>query len=219
MVGIANTLSAVEVYKVIRRIGVAHGDHQINDFVIGTAICLRESGGPPFLQVKTNARNINTDGSIDRGMWQINDKAHSNVTDAQCDDPTAATEAAFTISNGFQNWSAWEKNGKLILASLPAAALAARSIGDIATANGGTVPDTNPTIISEIPVVGGVIQGSIDAVTSIPDILKQALKMLTNTSFWLKILIGLGGLFLIGFSLTLIFNKQATEVAKVGAVA
>jgi hypothetical protein len=39
-----------------------------------------------------NAKNINTGGSTDRGLFQINDKYHPEVSDAQAYDPMFATQ-------------------------------------------------------------------------------------------------------------------------------
>lgn len=67
----------------------------------GLAICQAESGRDP------NAKHVNTDGSIDRGIWQINDKAHPDVTDATAYDPVLATRAALSISKGGTDFSPW----------------------------------------------------------------------------------------------------------------
>ena len=71
------------------------------------AIVMAESGG------KTRARNVNKDGSIDRGLFQINNKAHPNVSDACADNPQCAARAALRISSGGKDWSPWSayKNG------------------------------------------------------------------------------------------------------------
>lgn len=70
----------------------------------GIAIVCAESGRDPA------AKHVNKDGSIDRGLWQINDRAHPEVTDAQAFDPVRATAAAFTISKAgsdYTPWSTW----------------------------------------------------------------------------------------------------------------
>lgn len=53
------------------------------------------------------AENINSDGSIDRGPWQINNVAHPNVTNSCAFDLTCAAQAAYTISSGGTDWSPW----------------------------------------------------------------------------------------------------------------
>jgi cell wall-associated NlpC family hydrolase len=49
----------------------------------------------------------NKDGSIDRGLWQINDKAHPNYSDADMRDGLKNAKAAFKISDGGKNWTPW----------------------------------------------------------------------------------------------------------------
>jgi hypothetical protein len=65
------------------------------------AVSLAESGGRP------DAVNVNKDGSRDRGLWQINDKAHPNVSDAQAFNPATAAQAAYAISSGGSRWTPW----------------------------------------------------------------------------------------------------------------
>lgn len=65
------------------------------------AIAQAESG------LDTTARNTNTDGSVDRGILQINNKYHPEYSDAQCDDPTEAFKAGFVISHSGTDFSPW----------------------------------------------------------------------------------------------------------------
>lgn len=80
-----------------------------------TAIALAESGGNP------TARNTNVDGSVDRGLMQINNVWHPEVSDAQADDPLSAMFAAWRISargTDFSPWSTYESGAyKQFLAS------------------------------------------------------------------------------------------------------
>lgn len=45
--------------------------------------------------------------SRDRGLWQINDRAHPDVTDAQAFNPLENAKAAYRISGGGTNWRPW----------------------------------------------------------------------------------------------------------------
>lgn len=70
---------------------------------MAAAIALAESSGNP------NSENHNTDGSIDRGLWQIN-----SVHGAQSTfNIPANTKAAISISSNGRDWSPWAtyKNG------------------------------------------------------------------------------------------------------------
>ncbi len=65
------------------------------------------SGG--FFVCDSQSLYTNTDGSRDRGIWQINDKAHPMYTDAAMFDPVLNAKAAFQVfkdnGNTFNPWS------------------------------------------------------------------------------------------------------------------
>ena len=73
------------------------------DPVTATAVALAESGGDPA------ALNQNQDqwSSRDRGLWQINDHWHPEVSDACAFDPTCNAQAAYAISAGWTDFSPW----------------------------------------------------------------------------------------------------------------
>lgn len=77
--------------------------------VVAISVCIAESNGYEKRQ------NVNPDGSIDRGIWQINDKAFPNVSDAVAYDAVKATRFARQIyvgrNNMFTAWSAFN-NGQ-----------------------------------------------------------------------------------------------------------
>jgi len=64
---------------------------------IAAAVALAESGG------NSGATHRNTDGSIDRGLWQIN-SVHGALSTLN---PLANAKAAVKISGGGRNWSPW----------------------------------------------------------------------------------------------------------------
>src|SRR5215469_3425561 len=65
------------------------------------AIAMAESALNP------NATNVNTDGSVDRGLWQINNAAHPDVSDSSAFNPVTAAQGMLSISNGGTNWEPW----------------------------------------------------------------------------------------------------------------
>lgn len=68
--------------------------------VMAIAVALAESGGNP------TATNLDSNGTVDRGVWQIN-SVHAEYS-ASCDyKPSCAAGAAFSISAGGTNWGAW----------------------------------------------------------------------------------------------------------------
>ena len=64
------------------------------------AVALAESRGD------THARCRNP-GSTDRGLFQINDRAHPDVTTAEADNPITAAREAYRISRHGTNWRPW----------------------------------------------------------------------------------------------------------------
>jgi len=71
--------------------------------VTAIAVALAESSGYPRL---TNTAG-NYPPSRDRGLWQINDYYHPEVSDAAAYNPIRCAAAAFAISQQGQDWSQW----------------------------------------------------------------------------------------------------------------
>ncbi len=65
------------------------------------AISQAESG------FNTVARGVNTDGSVDRGLYQINNRYHPEVSDSCAYDPVCSSQAAFRISNSGRSFTPW----------------------------------------------------------------------------------------------------------------
>jgi len=57
--------------------------------------------------LNTQAQNVNSDGSVDRGIVQINARWHPEVSDACAYNPACAFQAAYRISNSGTNFGAW----------------------------------------------------------------------------------------------------------------
>src|SRR5207253_6085129 len=61
----------------------------------------------PKLDSAPNRTSGPDNGSIDRGLWQINSYWHREVSDAEAHNPSKSAAAAYRISHGGSNWSAW----------------------------------------------------------------------------------------------------------------
>lgn len=96
-------------------------EQTIEDIISYTA---KEEGVDPDLAIRvakcesgldTKAININTDGSKDRGLFQINDKWHPEVSDEQAFDPVYSTKFfCKAFKEGHLDWwkatkNCWEK--------------------------------------------------------------------------------------------------------------
>src|SRR3989440_10444530 len=78
--------SAVQIAQLARSAGFSG-----QDWVISVAVAEAESAG------WTHARLINTDCSVDRGLWQINSFWHGEVSDSCAFDPTCNAQGTHTI--------------------------------------------------------------------------------------------------------------------------
>lgn len=148
---------------------------------IAAAIAMAESGGD------SQASHVNSDGSIDRGVWQIN-SVHGSLSTF---DPIANAKAAIQISNNGSNWSPWTtfKTGaykKYLSPTTPA---------------GGNVP-TNATTTGLFGIPG---LPSLSVSGIIEDMINTVLKMLGLGS--LKDLAERAGLIILGFALLLVGIK------------
>jgi cell wall-associated NlpC family hydrolase len=110
----AGTASATGVDPAARPLGPALAPSQLVDLLRSVgftgdglrtawAVAMRESGGRPDALGAVNAN-----GTRDHGLFQINDIHLGSLIDAtRVDDPVANARAAFTLSNGGTDWSAW----------------------------------------------------------------------------------------------------------------
>lgn len=74
--------------------------HRFPNPRLAAAIAMAESGGSP------SATNYNTNGSVDRGLWQIN-SIHRQFNGQRLFEPNYNATAAYRISSGGSNWRPW----------------------------------------------------------------------------------------------------------------
>jgi hypothetical protein len=124
------TLTPAQIAQYAAAAGFRDGaGYQGKALTWAVAVALAESGGNPV------AVNVNSNGSRDRGLWQINNKYHPEVSDAAAFDPASAAKAAYTISKAGTSWSPWAafNNGaagnQLGRASLATGGLSGGAIG------------------------------------------------------------------------------------------
>src|SRR5260370_22177492 len=95
-------LSGDQVAQLADQVGIPH-----NQLTIAVAIAWAESG------LRTDATGYNYDpvthsiSSRDRGLWQINDYWHPDVSDACAYDAACNAQAMARISSHGSNWGPW----------------------------------------------------------------------------------------------------------------
>jgi Lysozyme like domain len=145
---------------------------------IAAAVALAESGGNPA------ASNSNTNGSTDRGLWQIN-SVHGNLSTF---DVTGNVKAAIQISNNGANWSPWVTY---------VSGAYRKFLSPTTAASGSTGLPADTTAGIGIPGVGGI---SVSGVLT--SAVNALLKMLGLGS--LKDLVERMGLIILGFALVIL---------------
>lgn len=131
------------------------------NIVIMTAITLAESGGDTGVISKPN-----TNGTVDRGLFQIN-SAHTNISDATALNPLEAAKAVLALygTQGFNAWTTYSgmradgsRGIPAYLVHLPAATLA---LAQLVLGNGVTSADAQR---GTIPAIGDAAGGVGNAV-------------------------------------------------------
>lgn len=192
------------------------------------AVALAESGGNP------NAVHVNADRyrSRDRGLWQINNHWHPEVSDAAAFNPTTAAAAAYRISGGGKDWSAWStwKNGAA-QAQMGRAQLAAASVapGATATPAGLHIPVPGP-LLGLGGLLGGGLPGGLSAVNPLSGIVHllttftaieiKSAAWVADPHNWARVAMVTGGTLAVLLSLEMIAKSGAagSTAARVAAM-
>jgi lysozyme-like protein len=167
--------------------------------VTATAVALAESGG------RTDAVNVNTNGSRDLGLWQLNDSAHPWVKSINWQDPAANAQGAKRIydeaKGSFRPWVAYT-SGSSTRFNLQAAQAAGAPAAP--AENAGWLDKLNP------------LDDVADAASSAADGVKLAASAgvwLSNPHNWLRVVyvVAGGALIIAGAQLTV--SGQVNKVA------
>jgi hypothetical protein len=164
------TLSAAQIANVAYRAGF-RGDGLVN----AVAVALAESSGD------TTAKHTNSDGSVDRGLWQFNSRWHPEVSAAAATNPDSAAAAAFRVSKGGTDWHEWATWPVAAAAQSGRARLAVAQVGkgqgvtaasDLTTTSGGVVDAQAVDLLSpgaeQVGIVGDVLGGAGHLLGKIP---------------------------------------------------
>lgn len=164
------------------------------------AVALAESGG------NTTARNRNSDGSVDRGLWQINSKWHPEVSDAQADNPATAAQAAFRISGSGRNWRPW---AAFTRGAHTAFMVRANQAVTLAVGTGSLAGGLGAQIDAGGDGVAGAIAGTAKGIASIASILGKAGEWIGDPHNWVRVAEVLGGAVAVAIGLHMIAKSGA----------
>lgn len=78
-----------------------------NEMIIACAVCSAESGRRYWAHGHNPPTPGCSGGSIDRGLWQINDCYHPRVSDRCSYEPQCNASAMWDISSHGRNWHPW----------------------------------------------------------------------------------------------------------------
>jgi hypothetical protein len=206
------TLTPAQIAAVAKGAGFRDGaGYQGRGLTWAVAIAIAESGGV----VEETTTNTDKWRSVDRGLWQINNHWHAEVTDAAALNAASCAAAAFTISRGGLDWHEWStfKNG-LAGAQLARAAAAAASPaappassatateagsfwdgvkGAAGTGTGGLIPGLPAGTVPGVPNPLNIAGDLIHAFAAIPAAIIATAKWISNPHNWVRVMWVIGG--------------------------
>lgn len=177
------------------------------NLVMAVAISFAENGSHD-----TNAQHLNTDKSVDTGLWQINSVHGIPIRDLF--DGQRNANAAWAISSHGKNFTPWSTYPGAAGLQLP---LAQKTIVDLNN-HGGAEEWLRNNPLSNPGPLGGVtrnITNPIDAVTSAVSSIGDGLSFITDSHNWYRlgqILLG-AALLLVGLYITVKASPAQSLVA------
>lgn len=200
-----------------------------------TAVALAESGGDP------GASHVNTNGSVDYGLWQINTVHGGLLNQGDKFNPLDNAKMALTVWRGAGNkWTPWaaynngSSQGFMAQATLaaakpvpPASPAGAGAVGS-GTASGapaeaggtataqGSAPAVAPNPVADaISTALSPLTGLASAVTG----LVEKIKTVLNVNFWWRVGAGILGVIMMLASAVMITGQSSTVQGAVKLVA
>jgi Lysozyme like domain len=181
-------------YSQLEQLWIKYGGNKVYA-PIAAAIAMAESSG------RVRATDIDSNGTVDRGLWQINSVHGSQSTY----DVAGNTRAAIAISNGGRDWHPWVTfntgaykkylNGKMVIPS-------GRSAGTTIDTGGGTNLYGGKGLNIPNPLSG------IEAVGAF-------FNTLSEWSTWKRVFEVAGGAILIGAGLVLMSKEAGVKMPAV----
>jgi hypothetical protein len=174
----------------------AHGwPEQLVEPAVG--IIYRESRGDP------KAKNVNTNGSIDRGLFQINNEAWPQIDDKCAYDAVCNVEKAYNVIYEAAQFHPWYSSGQTDPSAIAPAPKGFKIKGVSSKGLGGPG--------SVIPGVPGLANTTGDAL----GIIAGGVGALFKASTWFRVLKVMGGLIVLIISITVLLKAASnTQTGK-----
>lgn len=176
-------MAVVDVQTIARAAGAAGFPR--DQLATAVAVALAESGGD------ATVTNTNIDGTIDHGLWQINSVHAGDLAAGNWRDPASNARMAFAVwSRADRQWTPWTawRNGQ----HLPRMAEASAAVAAI------TQGGNNPWIPDFIERPADAAGEAIDAGRDTAARVNQALQVLTDRDFWVRVaMVAVGGSLLV----------------------
>lgn len=165
--------------------------------VTAIAVALAESGGNPQAQ-GINRSASGGIASIDRGLWQINNVFHAEVSDACAFSPPCAAQQTFRISHQGSNWSPWATFNSGAYRSFTARALAAaNAVGSRGSQSPAPTP-SSPAATPPTQPTYALLSAATAYAAAQPTVETVALGDNTPNNFWKPFQQGVALLFFFG---------------------
>lgn len=196
---------------------------------VAVAVALAESGGD------TSTRHVNSNGSIDVGLWQINSVHRSSNptwTEAWLKDPAHNAEAMRTVSGNGTNWAPWVgySSGayKQYLNRGRSAAGAVQGKGSVTDAVGAAIEDPLGVFSGVLGDPLGALAAMIAPFTKIVEPVLALASWVGNPANWIRIVQVNAGVGLVLIAAAAVFassrfgqnaSQQAVSVLPIPAAA
>ena len=176
-------------YKQLEALWIKYGGNKAYA-PIAAAVAMAESGG------RVRATDNDSNGSVDRGLWQINSVHGSQSTY----DIAANTRAAIAISQGGKNWTPWVTyNTGAYKKYLPGGSILGNALGSDSIL-GGLLNGTGSGVKVTAPGLSGV------------DAIGNFFTSLGKWDTWKRVLEVGGGAILIGAGLVLMSKEAGVKM-------
>lgn len=198
----ADRLTPEQIYSLTNTYGFA-------DPVMATAIVLGESGG----DYKVISRK-NSDGSVDRGLWQINNLAHPSVSDSDALSIDKSTRYALELSKGGTDWSHWNARLAPTFPTHLATARAAINDDELLARDAS---DARQSGADQVRDIAGKAADAVGAVVSpfasLADAAGKVLSVITSGDFWRRAGLVVLGAAVIIVGAVLLFGRDVAGTA------